>query len=149
MDKDIEYVRKAIELSKKGYYPYGAIVVKDDKVIAEAFSGDGDKYDPTNHAETLAIRRACKSINSSDLSGSTIYSSCEPCFMCFGSIWWSNVSRIVYGTTIKESNIILDTSINIDINELNKKTGNKIKIFGGLLKEEATQVMRDWENKNK
>ncbi|NLV90199.1 MAG: hypothetical protein GX032_01855, partial [Tenericutes bacterium] len=50
-------------------------------------------------------------------------------FMCFGSIWWSNVSRIVYGTTIKESNIILDTSINIDINELNKKTGNKIKIM--------------------
>lgn len=145
MNKDTDYVKKAIELSKKGTFPYGAIVVKDGVVIGEASSGDGEAYDPTNHAETLAIRNACKNINSSDLTGATIYSSCEPCFMCFGTIWWSNISNVVYGTSIEESNIILDSDINIDVLELNSKTGNKINIKGGILANEALQVMKEWE----
>lgn len=146
---DIDYIKRAIELSKQGSFPYGAVVVKDNKIIGEASSGDGEAYDPTNHAETLAIRRACKNVNSSNLSGATLYSSCEPCFMCFGTIWWSNITNLVYGTSIQESNIILDTDININVNELNSKTGNKININGGLLKEEALQVMKEWEAKSK
>lgn len=142
---DIDYMKRAIELARLGTFPYGAVVVKDNKIIGEASSGNGEEYDPTAHAETLAIRRACKKIGSSDLTGTTIYSSCEPCFLCFGSIWWSNVSNIVCGASIKDSNIILDTDINIDIYELNSKTGNKIKIKSGLLKEEAIKVMKDWE----
>lgn len=147
MEKDMEYIKLAVELSKKGLYPYGAVVVKDGQIIGQASSGDGEDYDPTNHAETLAIRRACKNIGSSNLSGATIYSSCEPCFMCFGTIWWSNISKIIYGTTIKESNNILDTDINIGISELNEKTGNRIEIYGGLLEDEALEVMKNWETK--
>ena len=147
MEKDMEYIKLAVELSKKGLYPYGAVVVKDGQIIGQASSGDGEDYDPTNHAETLAIRRACKNIGSSNLSGATIYSSCEPCFMCFGTIWWSNISKIIYGTTIKESNNILDTDINIGISELNEKTGNRIEIYGGLLENEALEVMKNWETK--
>lgn len=144
---DEYYIKRAIELSKKAKFPYGAVVVKDDKIIGEASSGDGESYDPTNHAETLAIRRACKNLKTSDLTNATIYSSCEPCFMCFGTIWWSNISKIRYGATIKESNNILDTDINITVDELNKKTGNKIDISGGILKEEAVKVMKDWNKK--
>lgn len=147
MEKDMEYIKLAVELSKKGLYHYGAVVVKDGQIIGQASSGDGEDYDPTNHAETLAIRRACKNIGSSNLSGATIYSSCEPCFMCFGTIWWSNISKIIYGTTIKESNNILDTDINIGISELNEKTGNRIEIYGGLLEDEALEVMKNWETK--
>ncbi len=142
---DIDYIKRAIELSEKGSYPYGAVVVKDGKIIGEASSGDGESYDPTNHAETLAIRRACKNTNSSNLNGATLYSSCEPCFMCFGTIWWANITNLVYGASIQESNNILDTDINITVEELNSKTGNKINIKGGLLKEEAIQVMKEWE----
>lgn len=143
--KDEEYIQLVIDLSKKGTFPYGAVVVKDGTIIGQASSGEGEWTDPTAHAETLAIRRACKEINSGDLDGATIYSSCEPCFMCFGSIWWSNISRIIYGASIKESNGILDTDINITVEELNSKTGNKIKINGGILKNDAIKVMKDWE----
>lgn len=101
MNKDTEYIKFAIELAKKGSFPYGSVVVKDNEIIGYASSGDGDSFDPTNHAETQAIRMACKNINSNDLSGATIYSSCEPCLMCFGTIWWSNIRKIVYGTNIK------------------------------------------------
>lgn len=147
MNDDYKYIKMAIELAKKGTYPYGAVIVKDNEIIAEVSSGNGDLYDPTNHAETLAVRTACKKLKTYDLSGATIYSSCEPCFMCFGSIWWANISNIVYGTTIKESNCILDTDINIGVEELNSKTGNKISIKGGILKEEAIEVMHNWSNK--
>ena len=147
MDKEKEYMLKAIELSKIAKFPYGAVVVRDGKIIGEASSGDGEDYDPTNHAETLAIRRACQNVKSSDLTGATIYSSCEPCFMCFGTIWWANISNIVYGASIKESNCILDTDINIGIEELNQKTGNKITIHSGVLKEEAIIVMQEWNEK--
>jgi len=144
----IDYLQRAIDLSKKGIYPYGAVVVLDGEIIGEAFSGDGEANDPTAHAETLAIRRACKKIGSGNILGATLYSSCEPCFMCFGTIWWANISNIVYATSIEESNGILDTDININIEELNSKTGNKVKIKGGQLAEKALKVMKDWENNN-
>jgi tRNA(Arg) A34 adenosine deaminase TadA len=147
MDKDIEYVKRAVELSKLGTFPYGAVVVKDDKIIGEAMSGDGESYDPTNHAETLAIRRACKNLNTSDLTGATIYSSCEPCFLCFGTIWWANISNIVYGVSIKDSKSGLDEEIKITVEELNNKTGNKINIKGNVLVDEAVKVMENWKQK--
>ena len=149
MDKDIEYVRRAIELSKLGTYPYGAVVVKDNQIIGEASSGDGESYDPTNHSETLAIRRACKNLNTSDLTGATIYSSCEPCFLCFGTIWWSNISNIVYGVSIENSKSGLDEEIKITVEELNAKTGNKINIKGNVLPKEAIKVMEEWKGKSK
>ncbi|MDD3186901.1 MAG: nucleoside deaminase [Bacilli bacterium] len=150
MNKDIEYIKRAINLSKKGTYPYGAVIVKDNIVIAEAYSGEGDNLDPTNHAETLAVRKACKNIGSSDLKGATIYSSCEPCFMCFGTIWWANISKIVYAANIEESNKVLNTPIDIGVEELNNKTGNCIKITGGILEEESVKVMEEWlKNKEK
>lgn len=153
MEKDIEYVNLAIELSKKGAFPYGAVVVKDDVIIGQVSSGEGDIFDPTCHAETLAIRKACKNIQSNDLTGATIYSSCEPCFMCFGTIWWARVSRIVYGMSLEESNKILEPEINITsdiiikIQELNIKTGNKVEITGGILKEEAMNAIKEWKVK--
>ena len=147
MERDIEYITMAIELAKQGVFPYGTVIVKDGKVIGKASSGDGDSYDPTGHAETLAVRNACKNMNTSNLDGATIYSSCEPCFMCFGSIWWSNISRIVYGANIYDSNNILNTDINITIEELNEKTGNHINITGGILKDEAVSVMKNWKEK--
>lgn len=148
MEKDIKYVKMAIELAKNGSFPYGAIVVKNDTIIGSASSGTGEVWDPTAHAETLAIRRACQNINSSDLSGATIYSSCEPCFMCFGTIWWSGISKIVYGASIYDSNIIIDTNININVETLNQQTGNKIEIIGGILKDEAIEVMKEWRDYN-
>ncbi|MDD4036027.1 MAG: nucleoside deaminase, partial [Bacilli bacterium] len=123
--------------------------VKNGQIIGEASSGGGEVYDPTNHAETIAIRKACKNINSTDLTGATLYSSCEPCFMCFGTAWWANITNIVYSASIWASNNILNTDIKITIEELNSRTGNKINIKGGILKEEAEKVMEEWRTNKK
>ena len=148
MNKDIEYVRKAIELSKQGEFPYGVVVVKDDQIVGKAVaSADVESYDPTNHAETLAIRRACEKLKTSDLTGATIYSSCEPCFLCFGTIWWANISNMVYGVGIENSRSGLEKEIKITAEELNEKTGNKINIRGNVLVNEAVQVIESWKQK--
>jgi len=124
--------------------------VKDDRIIGEAAANaDNENYDPTNHAETLAIRRACENLKTSDLTGATIYSSCEPCFLCFGTIWWANISNMVYGVSIKNSKSGLEEEIKITAEELNEKTGNKINIRGNILVDEAVQVIENWKQKIK
>lgn len=149
MKKDVEYIKMAIELAKKGRYPYGAVVVKNDEIIGYASSGDGDLFDPTNHAETQAIRMACKKIGSNDLSGATIYSSCEPCLMCFGTIWWSNIRKIVYAASI-EHNVANDVcpylkGLNISVNKLNELSSNDFEIIGGILEDKANEIMKNWK----
>ncbi len=148
--KDEEYMRMAIDLASKGTFPYGAVIVKDGEIIGKASSGEIEN-DPTAHAETTAIRRACELLKTSDLTGATIYSSCEPCLMCFGTLWWSNIRKIVYGATIKDS--VADEicpfmkELNISVKELNKMSSNDFEIIGGICKEEAIEVMRNWKNK--
>jgi len=148
--KDEDYIKLAIELAKKGAFPYGAVVVKDGEIVGQASSGEIEN-DPTAHAETTAIRRACNKLKTTDLTGATIYSSCEPCLMCFGTLWWSNIRKIVYGTSITDS--VADgvcmamKEIDVPIKKLNEMTSNDFEISGGICKEEAIKVMREWQEK--
>jgi tRNA(Arg) A34 adenosine deaminase TadA len=96
-----DHMRRAIELSlemmrsgKGG--PFGAVVVKDGKVIAEGFNQVTSANDPTAHAEVVAVRRACQALNTFDLTGCEIYTSCEPCPMCLSAIYWARLSRIYF-----------------------------------------------------
>lgn len=94
-------MRKAIELSRKGMQsnaggPFGAIVVKDGKIIGEGYNQVTSTNDPTAHAEIVAIRNATKNIGSFQLDDCTIYSSCEPCPMCLGAIYWARPKRLVF-----------------------------------------------------
>jgi tRNA(Arg) A34 adenosine deaminase TadA len=93
-------MERAIELAKEGVNndggPFGAVVVKDGKIIAEAYNEVTLTNDPTAHAEVLAIKRACKALNTFDLSGCEIYSSCEPCPMCLGAIYWAKIGKLYY-----------------------------------------------------
>lgn len=90
----------ALDEAKKSAWPFGAVIVRNGEIIAQAGSGDGGdmEVDPTAHAEVNAIRRACAKLNSSDLTGATLYASCEPCALCFGAAWYANIREIVYGT---------------------------------------------------
>ena len=102
-DKDQDYLKQAIELAidsvDKGGGPFGAIIVKDHQVIGSGFNQVTLSNDPTCHAEINAIRNACSNINHFDLSGCTIYTSCEPCPMCYSAIHWARISRIVYAAS--------------------------------------------------
>ena len=96
-----EFMREAIRLSienvKNGGGPFGAVIVKDGRIIATGTNRVTANNDPTAHAEVSAIREACLKLDTFDLSGCEIYTSCEPCPMCLGAIYWAHLDRIYYG----------------------------------------------------
>src|SRR3979411_299322 len=105
---DNPFMVRAIQLSIENVLtgrggPFGAFVVKDDEIIAEGTNQVTSRNDPTAHAEVLAIRDACKKLGVFDLEGCEIYTSCEPCPMCLGAIYWARLSRVFYGGTHKDA----------------------------------------------
>ena len=107
MTKDEIYLRQAVEIAKqnieKGGGPFGAIIVKDNEVVAQCGNSVTNDNDPTAHAEVNCIRSACKKLNTFDLSDCVIYSSCEPCPMCLSAIYWARLDRLVYAATRQDA----------------------------------------------
>ncbi len=105
-----KFMTRAITLAenniKKGGGPFGAVIVKDNKIIAEGYNQVTNNNDPTAHAEVTAIREASKILETFDLSGCTIYTSCEPCPMCLGAIYWAKLDKIYYGNTKQDADNI-------------------------------------------
>ena len=99
-----EAIRLSIENMRAGNGgPFGAVVVKDGKIIARGFNQVTSSNDPTAHAEVVAIREACKVLNSFQLDDCEIYTSCEPCPMCLGAIYWARPSKMYYANTKKDA----------------------------------------------
>ena len=103
-----KYMKIAKELSEENLKtnaggPFGACIVKDGKVIGKGSNHVLSNNDPTSHAEIVAIREACKNINSYDLSGCELYASCYPCPMCLSAIIWSNIKKVYYGNTKEDA----------------------------------------------
>lgn len=101
-DTDATYLRQAIRLSRtareRGSRPFGAVVVSGSgEVLAEAWNNTGETGDCTGHAETSAVRMVSPRVSREELARATLYSSAEPCVMCAGAIFWSNIGRVVYG----------------------------------------------------
>jgi guanine deaminase len=105
-----EHLGRAIELSyqslQQGGGPFGAVVVLDGRVIGEGMNCVVPNGDPTAHAEIVAIRNACQAHGGHSLQGATIYTSCEPCPMCLGAIWWARISKIVFANNRDDAAII-------------------------------------------
>lgn len=102
------YMQRAIELasanaSSAGGGPFGAVVVKDGKIVAEASNTVTVDNDPTAHAEVNAIRAACRNLGTFDLSGCELYTSCEPCPMCLAACYWAHISKIYYAADRKDA----------------------------------------------
>ena len=106
-----KYMKMAIKEAEKGIEkghggPFGAVIVKNDKVIAKGHNRVLLNNDPTCHGEVDAIRKACKKLNTFDLSDCIIYTTGEPCPMCMSAILWANINKVYYGCTIKDNEII-------------------------------------------
>ena len=147
--KHEEYMREAIRLSieniKQGGGPFGAVVVKDGQIIATGTNRVTATCDPTAHAEVSAIRQAAKALNSFDLSGCDIYTSCEPCPMCLGAIYWAHIDRMFYGNTKTDAkNIGFDDSFIYD--EIDLRIEDRRLKAQQLLPEEAIKAFQAWEN---
>jgi guanine deaminase len=101
---EAEFLARAVALSRKHMHqgaggPFGAIVVRDGRVLAEGGNEVTSANDPTAHAEVNAIRKACRQIGDFSLAGATLYTSCEPCPMCLAAAYWARVDRVVYANT--------------------------------------------------
>lgn len=141
-----EAVRLSIESVNKGGGPFGAVIVKDGKIIAGSANSVTIDNDPTAHAEVNTIRKAAKVLGTFDLSGCEIYTSCEPCPMCFGAIYWAHLDTIYYGNTKQDAkNIGFDDAFIYEELET-PEDKRKIKAIP-FLREEAIVSFEMWDSK--
>lgn len=146
-----ELMRRAIELSensvRNGGGPFGAVIAKDGEIIAEGSNKVTINNDPTAHAEVCAIRNACKILNTFELANCVIYTSCEPCPMCLGAIYWARLSKIFYANDRKDAaEIGFDDDFiyeEIAIEPQYRKKPSEI-----LLRNEAINTFRMWTLKD-
>ena len=145
-----KFMKRAVELSIKsvssGTGPFGAVIVKDDKIISEGFNTVTLTNDPTSHAEIAAIRIACKNLNNFSLEGCDLYTTCEPCPMCLSAIYWARINKIFYANTRSDAQKI-DFSDALIYEELNKKIKERKIPMHQIMREEALKAFEMWEKK--
>lgn len=150
-EKDEFFMRRAIALAQNGIDqnaggPFGAVVVKNGEIIAEGCNRVTSTNDPTAHAEVVAIRNACRKLNSFQLDGCVIYTSCEPCPMCIGAIYWARPRQVFYACTREDA-----ASIGFDdefiYEEIEKNFENRQLKLVNLMRDEGLRVFKNWETK--
>lgn len=152
--QDKIYIQLAIKQAHKsvdeGGFPAGAIVVKDGEIIAEGISIGNNLNDPTSHAETAAIRQACKKLKTSDLRGATLYENLTACVMCFSVANWAGISKIISGC--KKTPDMVKRGYyegNTDIEKLNEENNRKIKlVYLPEFEAQSLELIREWEKQN-
>ena len=150
MEEKNKFMLKAIELSIKSAEtvggPFGCVIVKDNKIISEGSNKVTSTNDPTAHGEIVAIRDACLKLNTFNLSGCELYSSCEPCPMCLSAIYWSHIEKIFYANSRNDAkNIDFDDSF--IYSEINKKIEDRKIQMTQMLRDEALKAFKIWDNK--
>ncbi|MBK8609321.1 MAG: nucleoside deaminase [Chitinophagaceae bacterium] len=149
MSKDIsEFMLEAIRLSVNNVEagkggPFGAVVVKDGKIIARGVNQVTSSNDPTAHAEVVAIRNACAVLNSFQLDDCEIYTSCEPCPMCLGAIYWARPAKLYYANSKEDA-----TALNFDdqfiYEEMARPIGERKLFTEQIMREEAMEAFKKW-----
>ena len=145
-----KFMQRAIELSiesiNSGGGPFGSVIVKDEKIISEGMNRVTVDNDPTSHGEIVAIRYACKKLNTFNLSNCSLYSSCEPCPMCMSAIYWSRIGKVYYANTRDDAK-----KINFDdsliYSEIPKKNEDKKIPIKQMMRNEALKAFDIWDKK--
>jgi len=150
-DRDSYFMQRAIDLAEKGIDsnaggPFGAVIVKDNKIISEGYNKVTSTNDPTAHAEIIAIKAACKKLNSFQLDDCTIYTSCEPCPMCLGAIYWARPKNVFYACN-REDAAMIDFDDQFIYDELKKQIDKRRIEFKNIMKKEALKIFKKWKEK--
>jgi len=145
MTQAIEQSRNGMQNNEGG--PFGAIVVKDGKIVGVGNNKVTSSNDPTAHAEVVAIRDACKKLNTFQLDGCVIYTSCEPCPMCLGAIYWARPDKVYYANT-REDAAQIGFDDDFIYNEINLPMEKRKIPFEQISREEALKVFRQWSEKS-
>ena len=152
------FMRHAIEISARalddpGCRPYGGVVVKDGRIVGEGINRSVKDLDPTSHGETEAIRDACRTLGTTDLTGCTLYASCEPCPLCVAAMMIAGVDRMYYAVSLEESDAILAAIPGGDCNAVDvqslrdqtaKPVAKRTMPSGQILSGEGGDVLRRW-----
>ncbi len=145
-----EFMKRAIELSIKstnnGGGPFGSVIVKGDKIIAEGSNKVTSNNDPTAHGEIVAIREACKKLNNFSLNGCDLYSTCEPCPMCLSAIYWARIDKIYYANTREDARKI-DFDDSLIYTELQKNIDKRKIPMIQMMRNEALKAFEMWDKK--
>lgn len=149
--EDARFMEMAIRLSEenidRGGGPFGAVIVRDGEVIATGANSVVPTNDPTAHAEVTAIRNACQKLGSYELTGCTVYSSCEPCPMCLAALYWARVSRICYGNTKADAKAIdFDDSFIYD--QLDLSYSDRSIRCDHFMRDRAIKAFEKWASKS-
>ena len=150
MEEKNKFMLTAIELSINSANtiggPFGCVIAKDNKIISEGSNKVTSTNDPTAHGEIVAIREACLKLNTFNLSGCELYSTCEPCPMCLSAIYWSHIDRVFYANTRDDAKNI-DFDDTFIYSEINKKIEDrKIKMIQ-IHRDEALKAFKIWDEK--
>jgi len=148
---DEKFMRRAIELSIENVTlrnggPFGCVIVKDGKILAEGYNRVTAINDPTAHAEVTAIRNACEKLNSFQLDDCIIYTSCEPCPMCLGAIYWARPISVYYANTKTDAAAILFDD-NFIYKEIELGIQNRKLPFKQIMNKEALEAFKMWSSK--
>lgn len=137
-------IAKASRGTKRGQTPFGACIVRRGKVIACAHNRVWQTTDITAHAEVLAIRLACKKIKSISLKDCVMYSTCEPCPMCFSASHWAGIKKIYFGATIGDAKNAGFNELFISAKQMKSWGKSPVQVLGGLLRKENTSFLKTW-----
>ncbi|WP_242927134.1 nucleoside deaminase [Pontibacter vulgaris] len=142
-----EAIRLSIEKMEAGFGgPFGAVVVRNGEIIAYGYNNVTSSNDPTAHAEVDAIRKACQALGTYQLNDCELYTSCEPCPMCLGAIYWARPRKVYYGNT-KADAAAIGFDDQFIYEELNKELPNRQIPMVQLLHEEALESFKAWQQK--
>ena len=150
-EQDEQFMRRAIVLAQRGIDadaggPFGAVIVKDGEIVGEGFNQVTSTNDPTAHAEVVAIRNACRNLNSFQLDGCILYTSCEPCPMCLGAIYWARPAKVFYAAT-REDAAQIGFDDEFIYQEIEKNFEHRQMKLVNLLRDEGLTVFEKWTNK--
>lgn len=145
MQRAIELARAGVEHDLGG--PFGCVIVKEGEIVGEGSNQVTSTNDPTAHAEIIAIRQACTSLNSFQLDGCTIYTSCEPCPMCLGAIYWARPEKVYYACT-REDAAGIGFDDDFIYQELERSNDSRELVLTNLMRDEALSVFSEWSAKS-
>jgi tRNA(Arg) A34 adenosine deaminase TadA len=138
---DIRFMKIALNEARRGDYPFGAVIVKDGRILSRGRNLGKTKDDPTAHGEMVAIRRCLSAHGSAALKGATLYTSGEPCAMCMGAIIWCGIGRMVYAASVAQIGAKMNQIMISSADIAAKATWDPISITGGVLADEAVPIL--------
>lgn len=146
---DQEFLRAAIAACRQGIEagqsPFGAVVVRGGRVVATAYNTVWRDVDPTAHAEVNVLRASASALGTIDLSGCTLYSTCEPCPMCLAATHWSKVDRVVFGASIADATAAGFSELPVAAATLAEMGKSSLRVEGGVLRDECADLFRLWQ----